>query len=131
MGSVPLADALDKAINGIGGEGGAALGFEDVGAAGLALELAERAQFVAADRMGCWLAVLGAADVQGGGAIKFDLRPFQIANLDRAQPVPVGHEDQCCVTMPIAALAGSPDKRFDFRWRLGTHAGAIRCCWAA
>ena len=32
-----LADALDKAIDGIGGEWGATFGFEDVAAAGLAL----------------------------------------------------------------------------------------------
>ena len=54
--------------------------------------------------MGCRLAILGSPHVQRGGAIKFDLRPFQIANLNGPQPVPVGHEDQSRVTMPIAAI---------------------------
>jgi len=38
-----LADALDQAIDGVGGEWGAALGLEHVAAAGLALELAKGA----------------------------------------------------------------------------------------
>ena len=42
--------------------------------------------------MRCRLAVLGAANVQGGCAIKFDLRPFQIANLDGTQAVAVRSE---------------------------------------
>jgi hypothetical protein len=38
----------------------------------------------APDRMGRRLAILYAANVQGGGPIKLDLRPFQVAKLDRA-----------------------------------------------
>jgi hypothetical protein len=87
-----LADALDQAIDGIGGEWGASLGLENMTAAGVALQLTKGAQFVAPDRKGCRLAVLGAADVQRGCSIKFDLGPFQIANLNRAQPMPIGYE---------------------------------------
>src|SRR5262249_2101415 len=112
-----LADALDQAIEGMGGEGRAAFGFENIAPAGVALQLTQGAQLVTADRVRGRLAVLGAANVQCSGAIKFDLGPFQIANLDGAQPVSVGHEDQSRVTRPIAALAGGSDKRFDLRWR--------------
>ena len=108
-----FADALDQAIDGIRREWGAALGFEYVATGCVALQLAKGAQLVAADRMGCRLAILGPPHVQGGCAIKFDLRPFQIANLNGTQPVPVGHEDQSRVTMPIAAFAGSLDKLFN------------------
>jgi len=79
-----LADALDQPINRIGGEWGAALSYEDVAAAGLALELAQGAQFVASNWVCCWLAVLHAPNVEGGCAIEFDLRPFQIANFGGA-----------------------------------------------
>jgi hypothetical protein len=54
------------------------------------------------------------------------LRPFQIAYFDGAKPVPVGHENQCRVTMPVAPLAGGPGKRFDLR-----RAAAIRDCSVA
>ena len=67
-----LANALDQPIDGIGGEWGATLGFEYVATGCLALQLAKGAQLVAADRVGRWLTVLGAADVQCGGAVKFD-----------------------------------------------------------
>src|SRR5262245_31632547 len=113
----PLANALDQSINGIRGERRAALRLNDVAAAGLALQLAKSTQLVAADRVRRRLAILGPPNVQSGGAIKFDLRPFQIANLDGTQAVPVSHQDQSRVSMPIAAFAGGPDKRFDLRWR--------------
>jgi hypothetical protein len=77
------------------------------------LELAEGAQFVAADWMSSRLAIFGAAHMQGGGAVKFDLGPFQVAQLDRPQSVPVRHEDQGRITMPVAPFARGPHKRFD------------------
>jgi hypothetical protein len=43
---------------------------------GLALQLAERAQLIATDRMRCWLAVLHTANVKCGSAIELDLRLF-------------------------------------------------------
>jgi hypothetical protein len=55
------------------------------------------------------LAVLGPADVQRSGAVKFHLRPFQVAEFDRPQPVTVGHEDQRGVPMPVAAFPGGTD----------------------
>ena len=63
--------------------------------------------------MGCRLAILGPANMQRGSAIKLDLRPFQIANLDRAQAMPIGDQDQGRVTVPVAAFARGPNKRFD------------------
>jgi hypothetical protein len=81
------------------------------------VQLAKGAQLVAPNRMGRRPAVLGPANVQSGRAIKFDLGPFQVTGLDGAKPMPIGHEDQSRVTVPVAALAGGPDKRFDFRWR--------------
>ena len=86
------ADALDEAIDGIGGEWSATLGLEDLAAAGLALQLTQGAQLVATNWMRRRLAILGASNVQGGC-------------------------DQGRVTVPIAAPAGSPDKRFHLRWR--------------
>jgi len=46
------------------------------------LELAKRPQFIAPDRVRRRLAILGAPDVQRGG-LEIDLRPFQVASLDR------------------------------------------------
>jgi hypothetical protein len=66
--------------------------------------------------MGRWLAMLGTPNVHGGRAIKLDLRPFQVAQLDGAKPMPIGNKDQSRVTVPIAAFAGGPDKLFDFGW---------------
>ena len=71
-----LTDALDQAIDGIGCERCAALSLEHIAAAGLALELPECAEFVAANRVRCRLAILSAPNMQGGRAIKLDLRPF-------------------------------------------------------
>ena len=68
-----LPDAFDHPVDGIGGEWRAPLRLEHVAAAGLALQLAQRAQFVTPDRVRCRLAVLGAPHVQGGRAIEFDL----------------------------------------------------------
>src|SRR5215469_18418835 len=47
----------------------------ECGLGGLALELAQGAHFVSADGMGGWLAILGAADMQGCAG-KVDLRPL-------------------------------------------------------
>jgi len=82
--------ALDQAIDGIGCEGSAALSLKHIATASLALQLAKRPQLVAADWMRCRLAILGAPNVQSGRAIELNLAPFQVANLDGAQPVPVG-----------------------------------------
>jgi hypothetical protein len=79
-----LTDALDQAIDRIGGERGATLGLENITAAGVTLQLTQGAQLVAADRMRCRLAILGAPNVQGGRAIKLDLWPFQVAQFDGA-----------------------------------------------
>jgi hypothetical protein len=96
-----LANALDQPINGIGGEWAAPLRLEHIAARGLALEFAKRAQLVAADRVRGWLAILGTADVQRGGASEFDLRPLQVADLDGPQTVPIGDEDQCGVPQAV------------------------------
>jgi hypothetical protein len=50
--------------------------------------------------MGRWLAMLGTPNVHGGRAIKLDLRPFQVAQLDGAKPMPIGNKDQSRVTVP-------------------------------
>ena len=71
-----LSNALDQPIDRIGGKGRAALGLEHIAAAGLALELPGCAEFVAANRVRCRLAILSAPNMQGGRAIKLDLRPF-------------------------------------------------------
>jgi hypothetical protein len=64
--------------------------------------------------MGRWLAMLGTPNVHGGRAIKLDLRPFQVAQLDGAKPMPIGNKDQSRVTVPIAAFAGGPGKLFRY-----------------
>jgi len=112
-----LTDALHQAVDRVGGKGGSALGLEDVAAAGLPLKLPESAHFITADRMGGRLAILHAPNMQGRGPIELDLRPFQITYLDSPQSVSVGYEYQRRVTMPVAPLASSPNKRFDLGGR--------------
>ena len=82
----PFANVLDLSIERIRRERRAALAREHkrgvrplVGA-----EFAQCPQFIAADRMGCRLAILDAPDVQRG-RLEIDLGPgpFQIASLDR------------------------------------------------
>jgi hypothetical protein len=59
------------------------------------------------------VAVLGAADVQRGGAPELDLTPFQIDNLRGAETMAIGNEDQRRVTMAITAAAGRADEPLD------------------
>jgi hypothetical protein len=100
-------------IDGIWCEWSASFSLEDVASRGLALEFAKGAQLVAADGMSSWLAVLGGADVQRGGAAEFYLCPFQVADLDGAQTVPIGDEDQRGVPQPVAwTQIGRPNRRF-------------------
>jgi hypothetical protein len=51
------------------------------------------------------LAVLGAADVQRGGAAEFHLRPLKVRDLAGAETVAVRDEDEHRVTMRVSAAA--------------------------
>ena len=59
------------------------------------------------------LAVLGAADVQRGRSAELDLRPFQIADLDRPEAMPEGDQDQRGVPVTVAAIPGRLDQLLD------------------
>jgi hypothetical protein len=62
-----VADRLNQPVDGIRRERRAALGGEDVAAVReLLAQCCQHAQLVAPDRVNGWLAVLGAANVQGG-----------------------------------------------------------------
>ena len=99
-------DALDKTVDRVRGKRAAPFRGEYIAAVGiLALQLAQRPQFVAADRMRGRLAVLDPAHMQRGIAAEFDLRPFQVANLDGSQPVAIGNQDQRGIAVAMAAIA--------------------------
>src|SRR5215510_6429610 len=83
-----------RPINGVSGKRAAALGLEDEGARRVPLQLAQHAQFVAADGMHRGLAVFGPADVQRRIAAPLDLRPLQIGDLDGPQAVTEANQDQ-------------------------------------
>jgi hypothetical protein len=63
-----LTDTLHKAIDGVGGERTAALGLEHERHLRIPLQLAQRAQFVASDRVNSRLAFLRPTDVESGTA---------------------------------------------------------------
>src|SRR6516165_10163906 len=86
-----LANGFHEAINGVSRKWTAALGLKDESTRRIALQLAQHAQFVAADRVDCGLAALGPADVQRRIAPPLDLRPLQIGDLDSPQAVPEGN----------------------------------------
>jgi hypothetical protein len=68
-----LADSLDQAVDGVGCERAAARGGEHKSRIGkFAAQLAQRPQLVAAQRMRARLVVLGAVDVQRGGAAELN-----------------------------------------------------------
>ena len=77
-----LANGLHEAVDGVRRERAASFGLKDESTRRIALQLAQHAQFIAADRMDCGLAVLRPADVQRRIAAPLDLRPLQIGNLD-------------------------------------------------
>ena len=81
-----------------------ALGLEYKAACGLSLQLAEGADFVATERMRRRLAFLGATYVQRGIAAPFDLRPFEIADFDGAQPMPISSQHQRGIALAVATL---------------------------
>ena len=88
------ANGLHEAVDGVSRKWTPAFGLEDKGARRVPLQLAQHAQFVAADGVNCGLAVLGPADVQRRIAPPLDLRPLQIGDLDSPQAVPEGNQDQ-------------------------------------
>jgi len=110
----PLANGLDLPIERVRRERRAALAGEHkrgvrplVGA-----EFAQCPQFIAADRMGCRLAILDAPDVQRGG-LEIDLRPFQVASLDSTQTMPVNDEDERAIAVRVAARFGGLNQFVD------------------
>src|SRR5262249_56376744 len=106
----------------------AALGLEDEGPRRIALQLAQHAQFIAADRVDCRLAVLRPADVQRRIAAPLDLRPLQIGNLDSPQAVPEGNQDQRSVPVAVAPQLGGGDQLLDLG-RGQVFAGAHLSVW--
>jgi hypothetical protein len=79
----PLANALDKTIDGVRREWPAPFGREYECCVGkLAAKLPERSDFIAPKRMNGRLAILGASDVQRCRPAELDLRPLQVGYLD-------------------------------------------------
>jgi len=98
----------------IGRERPAALGGEHEGTVGvLAAQLAKGADLVATQRVDTRPLILGTTDMQHRVPAKLHLAPFEIGNLTSPQTVPIGHEDQHAVTMPMAALAGLAGELFN------------------
>ena len=89
-----LANGFHEAVDGVRRERTPALSLEDERTRRIPLQLAQHAQFVTPDRVNCGLAVLRPTDVKRWIATPFDLRPFQVGDLDGPQPVAKGHEDQ-------------------------------------
>ena len=109
-----LTDALDQAIDRIGGERAATLGLEHVGTAALgSIQLAQRAEFIAPDRVRSRFAVLGAADMKAGIATELDLRPFEIADLDGPEPMAISHQDHGRVAMAVPTPLSFFDQLID------------------
>jgi hypothetical protein len=107
------ANGFDEPINGVSRKWTAALSLEDKSTRRIALQLAQHAQFVAADRVDCGLAVLGPADVQRRIAAPLDLRPLQIGDLDGPQAVPESNQDQRSVSLAVAPQLGGGDQLLD------------------
>jgi hypothetical protein len=127
----PIADGLHEAIDGVSRKGAAALGFKDESTRRIALQLAQHAQFVAADGMHRGLAVLHPADVQRRIAAPFNLRPFKVGDLDSPQAVPEGNQDQRGVPVAVAPQLGGDDQLLDLVWGqvfAGTHLGIRFSC---
>src|SRR5262249_42761213 len=111
---------------GVAGKGTAALGLEDEGPRRIALQLAQHAQFIAADGMHGGLAALRPADVQCRIAAPLDLRPLQIGDLDGPQAVPEGNQDQRSVPVAVAPQLGGGDQRLELGWGSGIRGYASR-----
>src|SRR5215469_7253472 len=125
------ANGLHEAVDGVSGKRAAALSLEDKGTRRVALQLAQHAQFVAADGMYRGLAVLRPADVQRRIAAPLDLRPLQIGDLDSPQAVPEGNQDQRSVPVAVAPQLGGGDQLLDLgRGQVfaGTHRGIRFSC---
>jgi hypothetical protein len=103
-------NGFHEAINGVSRKWTAALGLKDESTSRIALQLAQHAQFIAADRVDCGLAVLRSADVQRRIAAPLDLRPLQIGDLDSPQAVPEGNQDQRSVPVAVAPPLGGCDQ---------------------
>src|SRR6516164_8203907 len=126
-----LANGLHEAVDGVSGKRAAALSLKDESTRRIALQLAQHAQFIAANGMHRGLAVLGPADVQCWIAAPLDLRPLQIGDLDSPQAVPEGNQDQRSVPMAVAPQLGGGDQLLDLgRGQVfaGTHLSVWPSC---
>src|SRR6516225_1212399 len=126
-----LANGLHEAVDGVSRKWTAAFGLEDEGPRRVPLQLAQHAQFIAANGMHRGLAVLGPADVQCRIAAPLDLRPLQIGDLDGPQAVPEGNQDQRSVPLAVAPQLGGCDQLLDLGWGqvfAGTHLGIRPSC---
>src|SRR5215472_10321173 len=111
--SLARANGLHEAVDGVSGKRAAAFSLKNESTRRVALQLAQHAQFIAADGMHRGLAVLGPADVQRRIAAPLDLRPLQIGGLDGPQAVPEGNQDQRSVSLAVAPQLRSRDKLLD------------------
>jgi hypothetical protein len=59
------------------------------------------------------LALLGAADMEGSRATELDLRPFQLASLLGAKPMPIRHHDEAGIPLAPPAALGRLDQLLD------------------
>ena len=110
----PLADDLDQPVDRIRREWRAALAGDDIAAVRVFLsKRRQHAEFVAADRMDGWLALLGPANMQRGRAAELDLRPLKLAGFLGAQAVAVGHDDEAGVPLSPAPVLGRLDQLLD------------------
>src|SRR6516164_5075073 len=126
-----LANGFYEAINGVSRKWTAALGLKDESTRRVALQLAQHAQFIAADRVDCGLAALRPADVQCRIAAPFNLRPLEIGDLDGPQAVPESNQDQRSVPVAVAPQLRSRDQLLDLgRGQIfaGTHLGIRFSC---
>src|SRR5262249_11389968 len=98
-------NGFHEAINGVSRKWTPALGLKDERTRRIALQLAQHAQFIAADGMHGGLAALRPADVQCRIAAPFNLRPLEIGDLDGPQAVPESNQDQRSVSLAVAAAA--------------------------
>src|SRR5215472_9614745 len=126
--SLARANGLHEAVDGVSGKRAAALSLKDESTRRIALQLAQHAQLIAADRMHRGLAVLRPADVQCRIAAPLDLRPLQIGDLDSPQAVPEGNQDQRSVSVAVAPQLGGGDQLLDLVWRQ-IFAGAHLSVW--
>ena len=94
------------------GERSTPLRGKDEGRRRLALQLSQRPQFIAEERMRGFLAALGPAHMHRAG-LKRDRRPLQIAELRHSQAVPEADQDHGRIALAMAVAFDHLHQAFD------------------